>query len=173
MPWVLRFRSSYRHLHHHAKLRYERRCLWTMKGIMRRLLLIFVILWAPSLIAQTAHTAAWTINTSSCTTTAPCTAQIYRAVIASGNCPQPGSTAYLLIPVPTNPAPSVDPTQTTWQYTDSGTALTSGSTYCGYSTVTFTAGGGPTGASAIFQGQIPATPIAPPANAPGVSIILK
>ena len=139
---------------------------------MRRILLIFVILWAPSLIAQTAHTAAWTINTSSCTTTAPCTAQIYRAVIVSGNCPQPGSAAYTQIQSAL-PATFPDATQTTWQYTDSGTALTSGSTYCGYSTVTFTAGGGPTGASAIFQGQIPATPIAPPANAPGVSIILK
>ena len=138
---------------------------------MRRILLIFVLLWAHGVFGQVAHTAAWTINTSSCTTTAPCTAQIYRAVIASGSCPQPGSTAYTQIQSAL-PATFPDATQTTWQYTDSGTALTSGSTYCGYSTVTFTAGGGPSGASAIFQGQIP-TPIAPPANAPGVSIILK
>ena len=142
------------------------------KACFLLIMAVMCLIWVRGAYGQAvAHTAAWTINTSSCTTTAPCTAQIYRAIITSGNCPAAGNSAYAQIQSAL-PATFPDATQTTWQYTDSGTALTSGSTYCGYSTVTFTAGGGPTGPSAIFQGPIP-TPLNPPANPPGIAVTLK
>ena len=120
---------------------------------MNKFLLPLALLFcsAPALSAQAV--AAWTINTSSCTTTAPCTAQIYRAVIASGNCPAAGNSAYTEIQsalLATFPSA----TQSTWQYSDSGAALVSGQVYCGYATVTFTAGGGPGVPSAnLFKGR--------------------
>jgi len=123
---------------------------------------------------QTPHTATYAINASSCTTTTPCTAQVWRVVLpAKSICPAAGDVAYInvqtaLVP----PASNVSATNTHWDYVDTGSTLVSGGTYCGYATVTFTSGGGPSKASAIFQATIPTPPIVPP-TAPDISVILK
>ena|SRR5579859_4842144 len=118
---------------------------------------------------QTAHTATWTVSSTSCVTGNTCNAQLYATVIPSGTCPAAGS-AYTLI---TNLGPATTTTTgSSWTYVDSRPVLISGSIYCGYSTVTFSAGGGPSGASAIFQQQIPASVVVAP-SAPTNSIVLK
>ena len=136
--------------------------------LLQKLILAFVFLWAYGAFGQT-HTASWTINTSQCTTTQACTAQIWRVVIPSGTCPAVGNSAYVNIQTAV-PNPTITATQTTWLYTDSGPALTSGSIYCGYSTYT-PSGGAASSPSAIFQGNIQAPPVVLPA--PGIAVTLK
>ena len=145
---------------------------WASKHGFTRIMILLLLLSAAAH-AQTPHTATWSINNAGCTTTtAACTAQIWRVVIPNGNCPSAGNAAYVLIVPALAPLPAnVTPTNTHWDYTDSGVALTSGSVYCGYSTIT-PSGGGPGGASVVFQGTIP-TPIVPPLPPPGISVILK
>jgi hypothetical protein len=131
--------------------------------------LLLVMLWGVSAHAQS-HTATYSINDASCTTTAPCTAQIYRVALAAGStCPAAGNSAY--IEVQTALAGTAAATTTHWNYTDTGASLVSGATYCGYATTTFISGGGPSLASVIFQGQIP-TPLSPPPP-PTMSVTLK
>ena len=135
---------------------------------MKRLVLLAFAL-SCSAFAQTPHTAAWTINTPTCTTTTACTAQIWRVVIpAGGTCPGAGDAAYINVQSAL-PGTTITATQTTWNYVDSGASLVSGATYCGYATYT-TAGGAPSLASAIFQSKIP-TPVVLPA--PGIAVTLK
>ena len=135
---------------------------------------IGIVLFAASAVhafAQTPHTATYTITSTSCTSAAPCTAQVFRVVVANnGTCPAVGNAAYINVQA-SLPATTATTTNSTWNYVDSGASLTSGSTYCGYSTVTFNAGGGPSGAGAIFQGTIP-TPLSPPPP-PTYTVILK
>lgn len=134
------------------------------------LIILFVILWAGNAFGQ-AHTATYAIDSTSCTTATPCTAQIWRVVMpGNSSCPAAGNAAY--INVVTSLAPATQASNGShWDYTDTGSTLTSGSTYCGYKTVTFNSGGGPSGASAIFQGTIPTPPVAPPP--PTGTVILK
>jgi len=117
-----------------------------------------------------AHTATWNVSSTACVTGNTCSAQLFAAVIASGTCPAAGSTAYTLI---SNLGPAtVSATGSNWNFVDSRTTLTTGSVYCGYSTVTFTLGGGPSAAATIFQGTFQAAVITPP-SAPTNSITLK
>jgi len=128
-------------------------------------LLGFSVGWA---FGQTPHTATYTISSTQCTTDSPCTAAIYRVVIPSGTCPAAWDAKY--IQVQSNlPGSTITSTGTTWNYVDSGSTLVSGATYCGYSTVAN--GGGPSQASAVFQGQIPTPPVIP--LPPIIKVILK
>ena len=118
---------------------------------------------------QTPHTASYTITASQCTIASPCTAAIYRVVVPNGACPSAWDAKYIQVQSALSPIPSnVTPTGTTWFYTDSGASLVSGAIYCGYSTVAN--GGGPSQASAVFQGQIPTPPVVP--SAPVNKVIL-
>lgn len=133
-------------------------------------ILFAVMLWAAAGQAQTPHSATFSITNPGCTTTNLCTVQIWAAVIPSGNCPAVGNAAYSEI---VNALiGSATATSTAWSYVDTRTSLVSGAIYCSYETATFNAGGGPSGASAIFQGTIPTPQIAVP-NAPTGTVTLK
>jgi len=136
---------------------------------MKKLILIGVLLWAHGAFAQ--HSATYSINSANCTTAAPCTAQIWRvAMPGNSTCPVAGNAAYINVVSSLAPG-TVASNGSHWDYTDTGASLTNGSTYCGYATVTFNSGGGPSGASAIFQGTIP-TPLVPPPP-PTATVTLK
>ncbi len=120
------------------------------------------------------HTATYTITqTPDCTTTNPCTAQVWRVALPSGStCPAAGNSAYILVQ-PALPSSSTTTTGSTWNYVDTGASLVTGAVYCAYQTVTFVAGGAPSPVSAIFQQAFQAPVITPPANAPKTTILLK
>ena len=89
----------------------------------------------------------------SCTTTTPCTAQVYRAV---GTCPTSGigTLGY------NNLASSITATTTTstgssFSFADSTAVV--GTTYCYYGTVTYTSGG-PASSPATYTAVIPVPP---------------
>lgn len=128
--------------------------------------LALFLLCAASAFGQ--HTAAWTITSSDCNSTNTCTAQIWRVALTNTQtCPAVGNSAY--VNVQSSLAGTATASGTTWNYTDTGASLANNATYCGYSTVTFTAGGGPSGASAIFQGTFPT----PPPLAPTIGVRLN
>jgi hypothetical protein len=140
-----------------------------MKHLKYFLLVVAAVLFTCAAHGQAvSHTATYSINNSGCTTTAICTAQIWRAVISGGTCPVAGNAAYIQVQSALA-ATSTSSTTSHWDYIDSGSTLTSGSIYCGYATNTFLSGGGPSAASAIFQGQIPT----PTAAAPIIAVTLK
>ncbi len=121
---------------------------------MKKLILISALLCTPAF-AQS-HKAIWASTSTTCTSTLTpqCTLQIYRVALpGNSTCPPAGNSVYIylfagtpgLVPLPAN----VTPSGTHWDYTDTGSTLVNGATYCGYSTVT---GGGVVSApSAIFQ----------------------
>ena len=116
---------------------------------MRKIFSLAVLIFA--LKAQAQHQVNLTSTDTSCTTSAPCTLQIYRAVVASGQSCPTGYTSLV-----STLAGTATATGTSWSYSDTSAALTSGSVACYYATATFTAGGGPSAASAVYQAQIPA-----------------
>lgn len=121
--------------------------------------LIFACVLTIAAHAQAAHTATYNVTASGtgCTTAVPCNMQVWRAILPSGNCPAVGNAAYTELLFDLTPTTQTA-TGSTWTYVDSGTALSSGSTYCAYETATLNSGGGPVATSTIFQGQIPSTP---------------
>lgn len=138
---------------------------WLQIGIF-----VFVMLWADDVFGQ-AHTATYNISNTGCSTTTSCTAQIWRVVLPKNStCPVVGDASYINVQ-PALPATTSTTTSQSWTYVDTGASLVSGGTYCGYATNSYVAGGGPSGASAIFQGQIP-TPLTPP-GAPTIAVTLK
>ncbi len=136
---------------------------------MKKIILIGTLLLCAQAVFAQAHKAIWATTATSCTTTTPCTLNIWRVALpGNSNCPATGNSAYInvtttptapngLVPDPNN----VTPSGTHWDYTDTGASLVNGSTYCGYSTVT--SGGVVSAPSAIFQQAFKAT-LDPPTN---------
>lgn len=126
---------------------------------MKRFILLFVCALALAVIpahSQAAHSATFVISDSSCGSATQCNLQIWSAILPSGNCPAAGNSAYTQIIFDLTPTTTTT-TNAIWNYVDSRAAMTSGSIYCSYETATFNSGGGPSTASAIFQGTIPAS----------------
>lgn len=129
-----------------------------MKGFFGALIMAIAAMAAcPAAHAQIAGTETVTLTDSSCTTATPCTAQIYRA---AGACPSTGLPANPTELTASFAATAITASSSTWAYAD--TTAVSGTSYCYYATATYTAGGGPSQASATFPVTTPTvTPAAP------------
>ena len=103
------------------------------------------------------HSVTLTTTNTSCTTTAPCTLQVYRA---SGTCATVAACTWAAVTL-TSLVSTPTTTGTTWTGADTSPALTAGQAYSWYTTNTFNSGGGASSPSDIFSGTIPAAPVVP------------
>jgi hypothetical protein len=141
---------------------------------MKKILLALSILLALTLFpmrvqAQSEHL---TVTDASCTTAAPCSLQLYRALLATGQttCPAAGDSSYTEI---TNAlVGTAGAASTTWTYSDAVGAppsfIAMGSTYCYYATATYTSGGIASLPSVVYQAAIPNSQPTSPATITGI-----
>jgi hypothetical protein len=133
----------------------------------RNLLLILTALLALAVFAPRVQAQAGTetiqVIDSSCVIAAPCTLQLYREVLPSGqsSCPAPGAAGATYAALTTTTlGTSVGIVNTGWTYVDS--TIIAGTTFCYYATVTYSSGGpasAPSGTIvATIPAQIPAAP---------------
>lgn len=122
------------------------------------------------------HQAILNYANASCTMTANCNIQIYRAVCSSpSSCPTyaAGNSAWtaLNMSVSGNPAANVGVNGTSWMYTDKDPALQDSTTYVWVATNTYVGGTNPSPASANYSGTTNnGTPPAPTLATSGNSV---
>ena len=104
------------------------------------------------------HSVTLTTTNTSCTTTALCSLQVYRA---SGTCATVAACTNWTAVTLTSLVSTPTTTGTTWTGADTSSALTAGQAYSWYTTNTFNSGGGASSPSDIFSGTIPAAPVVP------------
>jgi hypothetical protein len=133
-----------------------------MKKLVLYILAAIIYMFAIPTYAQTAPVSGAfqiTVVDNSCTTTAPCTLQLYRGagVVAPALCPSLATNgAYTLVTL-TASALTTTPTttSTTWVYNDVMTNVSPGATFCYNATVTYTVGGGPSGSLGGLLATVP------------------
>ncbi len=130
-----------------------------MKQLILSLFLAIVWIAIPAHAQTTTVTGSFKIfvNDASCTTAMPCTLQLYRgAGPASGtSCPSlatPGAYTEIL----TNTlGTTITATSTQWIYLDPLTNVAPDTTYCYSATLTYVAGGGPSGSLGGLAATVP------------------
>jgi len=107
-----------------------------------------------------------TVGEPTCTSAAPCTLQLYRAIMKSSQtaCPAPGAPAYVALAAAL-PGDNVGTFGTIWNFVDA--QIDFGVTYCYYATATYLSGTEASPPSLVFQVAIPAQ--APRPMAPAIS----
>lgn len=118
---------------------------WLQIGIV-----LFVVLWSLGAHGQTKHEIDLSASDTACTTTAPCTLQVYRAV---GSCPATANLQAMTL-LSGTVGGSATATGETWNYPDTG-ALQDNTTYFYFVTATFISGGAASLPSACFSGTTP------------------
>lgn len=96
-----------------------------------------------------------TVNGASCTTASPCTMQLYRAVataadISASSCPALSTAGIYTEIAPAVAGTTITSSSTQWVYSDPLTSVNAGAGYCYAATLTYTAGGGPSGSIAML-----------------------
>lgn len=91
-----------------------------------------------------------TVNDASCTTANPCTLQTYRAVATAANiaaisCPALATPNIYTELATATLGTTITATSTQWVYSDALTNIAAGTAYCYQVTVTYSAGGPPSG----------------------------
>ena len=132
--------------------------------------IVLALAWTVPASAQTAPVTGSfqvTVTDASCTTAMPCTLQLYRgAGVAPGaSCPSlatPGAYTLMTLTA-TALQTTATTTSTQWVYLDALTSVAPGTTYCYNATLTYVAGGGPSGSlgglPAMVPFPVPAAPI--------------
>ncbi len=111
--------------------------------------------------AQTTITGSFqvAVTDASCTTATPCTLQLYRGAGPAGgaSCPSLATAgAYTLMTLTaTALTTTATATATQWTYLDPVTSVAPGTAYCYNATVTYVAGGGPSGSLGGLTATVP------------------
>lgn len=120
------------------------------------------------------HQATINWSNSTCTTTAPCSLQVYRAQCGTPtNCPaySAGSSSWKTLDMSANLSPVVGMTGTTWQYVDKDTTMQDSTTYAWVATCSYTGSATASPASTNFTGTTNnGTPPAPVLSSNGNSV---
>ena len=120
------------------------------------------------------HQATINWSNASCTSTAPCSIQVYRSVCTSATtCPaySTGNSSWTVLNMSCCLSPAISANGTSWQYIDKDVALQDSTTYAWVATNTFTGGSVASGASSNFVGTTNnGTPAAPTLASSGNSV---